>query len=111
MKKIRYSDFEHVGVTLEGILNSSSFAGKIKKYNLSKIWGQIVGKRFEHRSYPAHLVNKVLKVACENPQITSELVMSKRLVLAKAKSMGETIGLDIEDVMFSHKIWNPAEVN
>ncbi len=111
MKKIRYSEFEQVGITLDGILSSSSLAGKIKKYNLSKIWGQIVGTRFEKRSYPASLANRVLKVACENAQVTSELVMSKRMVLEKSKTLGKSIGLDIEDIMFSHKIWNPADNN
>ena len=105
MKKIRYSNFEQVGFTLDEILKSSNLAGKLKKHNLSKVWGQVVGKRFESRSYPASLSNKILKVACENAQITSELVMSKRMVMAKLQPLAKAIGLDIEDVMFSHKIW------
>ena len=72
---------------------------------MSKIWGQIVGKRFEKRSYPATITNKVLKVACENAQITSELVMSKRLIMQKLTPMAHALGLEVEDVMFSHKIW------
>lgn len=109
MKKIRYSDFEQVGITLDGIISSSNLAGKLKKYNLSKVWGQVVGKRFEARSYPASLSNKVLKVACENAGITSELVLSKRMIMQKLTPLAKSLGMDIEDIMFSHKIWNPAE--
>lgn len=109
MKQIRYSEFEHVGITLEEIIKSTSLGGKLKKYNLTKVWGQIVGKRFENRSYPATLANKVLKVACENAQITSELVLSKRMIMTKLEPLAKAIGLNIEDIMFSHKIWNPEQ--
>ena len=105
MERILYTNFEQVGDTMDSILGSHVLANKLTKYNLSKIWGQIVGKRFETRSYPATLNNKVLKVACENAQITSELVMSKRLIMQKLQPMAQTLGLEIEDVMFSHKIW------
>ena len=108
MEKILYTNFEQVGETMDTILESPLLANKLKKYNLSKIWGQIVGKRFETRSYPATLNNKILKVACENAQITSELVLSKRLIMQKLVPMAQKLGLEIEDVMFSHKIW---EVN
>ena len=47
--KIRYSEFEQVGVTIEQFVKSSNLAGKLKKYNLTKVWGQVVGKRFETR--------------------------------------------------------------
>ena len=109
-KKIRYSEFEQIGVTLE-FVKSSNLVGKLKKHNLSKVWGQVVGKRFESRSYPAMLSNKVLKVACENAQITSELTISKRLIIQKLKPLAEAIGLDIQDIMFSHKIWTPNDNN
>jgi len=111
MKKIRYSDFEQVGVTLDGILSSANIAGKLKKYNLSKVWGQVVGRRFEQRSYPASLSNKILKVACENAGVTSELVMSKRMIMQKLTPLAKSLGMEIEDVMFSHKIWHPEEIN
>lgn len=109
MKKIRYTDFEQIGITLDNIVSSSNLAGKIKKYNLSKVWGQVVGKRFESRSYPDTLSNKVLKVACENSVITSELVMSKRLIMQKLTPLAKSLGLDIEDIMFSHKNWRATE--
>ena len=105
MEKILYTNFEQVGDTMDSILESPNLANKLKKYNLSKIWGQIVGKRFETRSYPATLNNKVLKVACENAQITSELVMSTRLIMQKLQPLAKALGLEVEDVMFSHKIW------
>lgn len=109
MKKIRYTDFEQVGITIDSIISSSNLAGKLKKYNLSKVWGQVVGKRFEFRSYPESLSNKVLKVACENAGITSELVLSKQMIMQKLTPLAMSLGLDIEDIMFSHKIWNPTE--
>ena len=109
-KEIKYTDFEQIGVSIDAFLSSHNLAGKIKKYNLSKIWGQIVGKKFEKRSYPHSLSNKVLRVACENAQITSELGFCKRLILEKLKLNGEKIGLDIADVIFSHKHWNPNEI-
>ncbi len=110
-KNIRYSDFEQIGCTLDSIVASSSLAGKIKKYNLSKVWGQVVGKRFEQRSYPVALVNKILKVACENAGVTSELVMSKRLIMQKLIPISKSLGMNIEDVMFSHKIWENSPDN
>ena len=110
-KQIRYSDFEQVGITLEQFVKSANLAGKLKKHNLSKVWGQVVGKRFETRSYPSSLSNKVLKVACENAQITSELTLSKRMVMQKFQPLATAIGLDIQDIMFSHKIWNPADID
>ena len=109
MDKLLYSNFEQVGDTMNDILESDKLAVQLKKYNLSKIWGQVVGKRFETRTYPATLINKVLKVACENAQITSELVMSKRLVMQKLQPLAKTLGLEIEDVMFSHKIWTQKD--
>jgi len=109
MKQVRYSDFEAIEDTIVNILSSPKLAGKLKQYNLSKVWGQVVGKRFEKRSYPAALANKVLKVACENAQITSELVMSKRLIEEKLKPIAKAIGLDIEDIVFSHKIWKSID--
>lgn len=109
-KKIRYSEFEQIGVTLEQFVKSSNLAGKLKKYNLSKVWGQVVGKRFESRSYPATLSNKVLRVACENAQITSELTLSKRMIMQKLQPLAFSIGLEIENVIFSHKIWNENDI-
>jgi len=109
-KKIRYSEFEQIGVTLEQFVKSSNLAGKLKKHNLSKVWGQVVGKRFESRSYPATLSNKILRVACENAQITSELTLSKRMIMQKLHPLAEAIGLDIQDIMFSHKIWNEKDI-
>lgn len=106
MKEVLYTDFEQVGDTLKGILSSSSLEGKIKKYNLTKVWNEVVGNRFASRSYPAALSNKVLKVACENAQITSELVMSKRMIMQKLAPIAKSLNLTIEDVMFSHKIWD-----
>ena len=108
-KHIRYSEFIPIGDTIEQFIKSSNLAGKLKKYNLSKVWGQVVGKRFEKRSYPATLYNKKLNVACENAQITSELSMSKRMIMQKLQPLAESIGLDIQDIMFSHKIWNPTD--
>ena len=110
-KKIRYSEFEQVGVTIEQFVKSSNLAGKLKKYNLTKVWGQVVGKRFETRSYPATLSNKTLRVACENAQITSELTLSKRMIMQKLQPLAMAIGLDIQDIIFSHKIWTPSENN
>ena len=109
-KKIRYSEFEQIGVTLEQFVKSSNLAGKLKKHNLSKVWGQVVGKRFESRSYPATLSNKILRVACENAQITSELTLSKKMIMQKLHPLAEAIGLDIQDIMFSHKIWNEKDI-
>lgn len=109
-KKIRYSEFEQIGVTLEQFVKSSNLAGKLKKHNLSKVWGQVVGKRFESRSYPATLSNKILRVACENAQITSELTLSKRMIMQKLHPLSQAIGLDIQDIMFSHKIWNEKDI-
>ncbi len=109
MKKLRYSAFEQVGVTLDEIISSSSLAGKIKKYNLKKVWAQVVGTRFEKKSYPDTLVNKVLRIACENAQVTSELVMSKRMVLQRLKPIATALGLTIDDIIFSHKVWNPSD--
>jgi len=108
-KQIRYSNFEQIGITLEHLVKSANLAGKLKKHNLSKVWGQVVGKRFEERSYPASLSNKVLRVACENAQITSELTMSKRMVMQKLQPLAQAIELDIKDIIFSHKIWNPSD--
>ncbi len=109
MKKILYTEFEQIGEAMSEFIASSALCGKLKKYNLKKVWGQVVGKRFESRSYPALIVNKVLKVACANSQITSELVMSKRMIMLKLKPLAQKIGLEIEDVIFSHKIWNPQD--
>ncbi len=109
-KKIRYSEFEQIGVTLEQFVKSSNLAGKLKKHNLSKVWGQVVGKRFETRSYPATLSNKILRVACENAQITSELTLSKKMIMQKLHPLAEAIGLNIQDIMFSHKIWNEKDI-
>ena len=96
---------------MEQFVKSFNLSGKLKKYNLSKVWGQVVGKRFESRSYPSTLSNKILRVACENAQITSELTLSKRIIMQKLQPLAIAIGLDIQDVIFSHKIWNPNDNN
>lgn len=109
MRHIRYSDFEAIEDTIGNILSSPKLSGKLKRYSLHKVWGQVVGKRFENRSYPESLMNKILKVACENAQITSELVMNKRMIAEKLKPLAKTLGLEIEDIIFSHKIWKPID--
>ena len=109
-KEILYSDFKSLGSVMSSVLQNPVLRQGLKKASLFKFWSKIAGKKFEKYSKPESITSSnVLVVACANAAVSSELTMFKQDILKKVKTYANTLGLEIEDINFSHKIWKSQE--
>ena len=105
-KEIRYSDMNSVGNVLDSMIQTTGLKKGVKISTLFKFWTKVAGKKFESLSRAeALLANDILLVACANSYVTSELTMFKKDLLKKIQVYAEPLGIQIEDIRFSHKIW------
>lgn len=44
-------------------------------------------------------------MCCENSYVVQELIMYKKMLLAKIKPYSEPLGVDVEDIIFEYKNW------
>ena len=109
MKKILYSEMSSLGSAMESLLQNPVIRSGMKKSTLFKFWDKVVGKKFEGHTKISSLNsigNKtVLVVACESAVITNELMMYKNKLLQKINEYSNPLGIEIDDINFSHKIW------
>ena len=109
MKKILYSEMDSLGSVMDIVLQNQNLKQGMKKATLFKFWAQVVGKKFELVSEISSLGEIsgkiVLTVACANAVVTSELTMFKQQLIKKINVFANPLGVDIEDIIFSHKIW------
>lgn len=109
MKKILYSDMNSLGSIMDGVVNTPQLKKGLKKATLFKFWEKVVGKKFEKVSKIIGLDNlngkNILTVACANAIVTSELMMFKQQLIKKMNTYSTPLDIEIEDILFSHKVW------
>ncbi len=110
MKKVMYSDMNSLGSLVDVFLQNPAISVGMKKATLFKFWHKASGKKFEKASEAVGLNLKngknVLTVACANAAVTSELMMFKSDILKKINDFAIPLGIEIDDIFFSHKIWH-----
>lgn len=105
-KEILYSDFSSLGSVMSSVMQSSNLKQGVKKASVFKFWSKVVGKKFEKYSRPESITpSNVLMIACANAAVSSELMMFKPEILKKINTYSKPLGVIIEDINFSHKIW------
>lgn len=109
-KEILYTDFTSLGNVVSDVLKDKKLQQGIKRASFFKFWGKIAGKKFEKYSKPDSITpSNVLVIACANAAVCSELTMFKQTILKKTKTYADALGIEIEDINFSHKIWKSQE--
>ena len=114
MKKLVYSEMNPLGNIVDSVINNSSLKIGLKKATLLKFWTKTAGKKFEKVSEISKLMQKpdgkyILFVACANSSVTAELTMFKSQLIKKMNTFALPLGIEIEDINFSHKIWQSPE--
>lgn len=109
MKKILYSNMDTLASIMDNVVNTPQLKTGLKKATLFKFWGKVVGKKFENVSKILGLDNingkTILTIACANAAVTSELMMFKQQLIKKMNTYSTPLGIEIEDMLFSHKVW------
>ena len=112
MKKDReffYTDFNTLGSVMNDIVQNSGLRYGVKKATLFRFWNKVAGKKFEKYSRIESLSRDgVLTVACANASVSSELLMFKQEIIKKINTYANPLNLQINDIKFSHKIWNSS---
>ena len=114
VKKLVYSEMNPLGNIVDSVINNSSLKNGLKKATLLKFWSKAAGKKFEKVSEISNLMQKpdgkyILSVACANSSVTAELTMFKSQLIKKMNTFAVPLGIEIEDINFSHKIWQSKE--
>lgn len=105
-KDNRNSDFSTVESVMSSVMQNSNLRQGIKKASVFKFWAKAAGKKFEKYSRAEGInANNVLTVACANASVSSELTMFKADLIKKINQYSMPLGIEIEDIHFSHKIW------
>ena len=109
--EIRYTNFDSLENVMYSVLNQNGLQSGLKKATFFKFWPKIAGKKFEKYSKIVSLNERnILTVACANSAVSSELLMYKADLLKKINAYANPLGLEVEDINFSHKLWkNPSE--
>ena len=106
MGKILYSKFESVGDILSELKKKLKPKQQSKVMTLFLAWGEIAGNKIAQFSRPVGLSkDKTLIVACKNSMISQELYLNKPRILKSVQFYAQNLQLKVEDVCFSHKIW------
>ena len=115
MEKILYSQFESAEDILSALKKKLQPKKQSKVLTLFLAWREIVGQKLAEFSKPIGLTkDKTLIVACKNSMISQELYFQKQSILKRTQSYAQNLQLKVEDICFSHKIWekyNTKEVN
>ena len=106
MEKILYSDFENVEDILSSLKRKLQPKKQSKVLTLFFAWREIAGEKLAKFSKPIGLTkDKTLIVACKNAMISQELYLNKNRILESVKFYAQNLQLKVEDISFSHKIW------
>lgn len=108
-KEFFYTDFNSLGNIVNSVVQNSNLRVGMKKATVFKFWDKVVGKKFEKYSRIESLNSQnVLVVACANSAVSSELTMFKSDILKKINTYANPLGIEIQDIIFSHKIWTTS---
>lgn len=111
-KEILYSDFNSVDNILGSVFQNSNLKQGMKKATVFKFWSKAAGKKFEKYSKAVSLnQSNVLTIACANAAVSSELLMFKSDILKKINQYAVPLGIEIEDINFSHKSWKTGSAS
>lgn len=106
MEKILYTKFEKVGDILEELKKKLQPKKQSKVLTLFLTWKDVVGGKMAEFSRPIGLSKeKTLIVACKNSMISQELYLNKSRILKSVQFYADSLKLKVEDICFSHKIW------
>lgn len=110
-REIRYSEFSSLDSIMSSVLQNPKLRQGVKKASVFKFWSKAAGKKFEKYSRAEALnSNNVLTVACANAAVSSELTMFKEELIKKINQYSRPLGIEIEDINFSHKIWKKHSI-
>lgn len=106
---------DSLGCVMDSVFQNSNLKQGMKKATLFKFWSKVVGKKFETvseiNSLSENIEKTVLTVACANAAVTSELTMFKTQLIKKINTYANPLGINIDDIIFSHKIWKTIATN
>ena len=106
MQKILYSNFQSSHDIVEELMKRMQPKKQSKVLTLFLVWSDIVGDKVAESSKPIGLSKeKTLIVACKNSMISQELYLNKARILKSLKAYAQDLQLTVNDVCFSHKIW------
>ena len=106
MGKILYSKFENAGDILLELKKKLKPRKQSKVLTLFLAWSEIAGQKMAELSKPVGLSkDKTLIVACKNSMISQELYLNKIRILKSVQFYAQNLQLKVDDVCFSHKIW------
>ena len=106
MEKILYTQFNSAEDIISGIKKKLQPKKQSKVLTLFLAWGEIAGQQLAKFSKPVGLSkDKTLIVACKNSMISQELYLQKQRILKSTQFYAQNLQLKVEDICFSHKIW------
>lgn len=106
MKKILYTDFVSTEEMMQELMGNKDIKKAIKRSNLYKFWGKVVGAKFAAKSKPHSTIgNSVMIIACQTPAVAQELMLKKTQLIIKLKPYLESLKMNITDLRFDTKRW------
>ena len=107
MQKILYTSFESIGDILSELKKKLKPKKQSKVLTLFLVWNDVAGTKLAEFSRPVGLSKeKTLIVACKNPAVSQELYLIKSRILKSVQFYANDLGLKVDDICFSHKIWD-----
>lgn len=107
MGKVKYTDFEKIGGILESVALDFEKEKTSPKTIFFSMWQRVIDKKMFELTKPVSVnARGILTVACKNAAVSSELIMRKKDILDNIKTISDTLGIEVSDIIFNHKIWN-----
>ena len=109
-KKVLYTDFEGVDITIAKLLENKDFKKAITKSNLFKFWKKSVGEKFATNSKPYSMTtNSIMVIACKNSAVAQELMLRKTKILKELEPYLKSLKMNVKDLRFDVKRWTCDE--
>lgn len=106
MKKILYTKFQYIDELIAQLGEEKEFKRAIRRSNLYKFWGKVVGEKFAKYSKPySMLKGNIMVIACKTPSVAQELLLRKTDFLTKLKPYVESLKMTVTDLKFDAKKW------
>ena len=91
---------------MEELLENKDIKKAVKRSNLCKFSGRVVGAKFAQKSKPYSMLGGgVMVIACETPAVAQELMLKKTQLLVKFKPYMESLKMKVTDFRFDTKKW------
>ncbi|MDD3150122.1 MAG: DUF721 domain-containing protein [Candidatus Gastranaerophilales bacterium] len=107
---MKYNQFESIKNILEKVSGNLNLDRGLKEISLLSTWGEIIGERFKSNTKAISIIDKkkfdVLVVAVASGAISQDLMFFKNDILKKLYKPAKSLGFEIKDIIFNHKIWN-----